>query len=172
MTRALVLCAALLGPFPAAATTIESVLHQPMPASAFERIADYVGRENFDGRLALRSDPQERGGYYFIVRLDGALRAAADNTRVELSYFLADSPRQHVFHAPWPEGPKARHSARLYLGLTGGGDLPVPDEDAPLTAYRIRIIDTSTEEPLAVHKSFLWEAPEPPAKQPGDNDAS
>ncbi|MGF1449464.1 MAG: hypothetical protein ACFB20_08620 [Opitutales bacterium] len=161
MTKRLYLWLVLgLLPLTLCAVSIRAVQHRAFTTADFERIADYAGWEAFDGRYCLRSNPQKPDGHYFVIRLDRKLRELPERARIELEYFLADSPEVQRFTAnlaPLAEKSKRR---RVYLGLTEGGALPLPTTDNPLTAYRIQVFAGDGTEPLAVHASFLWRAPE------------
>ncbi len=158
----------LLGvlPLSVSALSIRAVQHRNFSTADFERIADYAGWSDFDGRLCLRTNPKDLDGTYFVVRLDRKVRALPPDTRIELAYLLADSPTIHRFETPLQTDRDRAKQRRVYLGLTEGAAQPIPTQDNPLTAYRIRLFAADSSEPLAVHESFLWRAPRSTAPAP------
>ncbi|MGF1484948.1 MAG: hypothetical protein ACFBZ8_11360 [Opitutales bacterium] len=141
------------------AHTIRAVQHRAFSTADFERIAEYAGWEDFDGRLCVRSNSDAFDGHYFIVRFNKQLAQLPPDARIELEYLRADSPDIHRFETTLPRPEPRLNNKRLYLGLTKGGELPIPNEDTPLTAYRLRLFLPEAEKPVAVHESFLWRAP-------------
>ena len=123
-------------------------------AESFTGIGEYFGRpEPTQGRLVLRSQPQERAGYYWLVRLradEGDAVAA-----VELAFVRPGEaqPEMRRFAVTGRRG-----SQVLHLGLTGS-DWADPTH-RPL-AWRIRVLDAS-DAVLAEEESFLWSLPENP----------
>ncbi len=123
-------------------------------AASFKRISEYFsGRENTGGEIVVRSRPEERGGYYFLVRTHnpGAARAA----RFVLQVVTPDSTQPRVFRlsSTLPAG-KAVHQ----LGLTGAD---WPDRTVVAMAWKLEIVDSDGAS-LAEAKSYLWEKPAGP----------
>ena len=120
-------------------------------APSFKRISEYfTGRENTGGEIVLRTHPDERGGYYFLVRManDGAPVAA----RIVLHVVTPDSatPRTFTFNTTLP----GRESV-LDLGLTGAD---WPDLKINAVAWRFDVLDGAGQI-LATGKSYLWDKP-------------
>jgi hypothetical protein len=120
-------------------------------AASFKRISEYfTGQENNRREIVLRSQPEERGGYYFLVRTENL--GAATDTRFVLQVVTPDStrPRDFIFHQSLPPG-----KAVFQIGLTGSD---WPNDEIDPSAWRIQIlsVDGAT---LATEKSYLWELP-------------
>lgn len=121
----------------------------------FERIGDYFGRspENGPGReIVLRTHPESRAGYYFLVRLKNTTEAAG--IKFELSVIRPDALRATVF--TFPATLRTRESV-YQLGLTGA-DWPSGRKVHPV-AWKLAVL-AADGRVLAEQKSFLWEKPE------------
>jgi hypothetical protein len=122
-------------------------------AESFERVGEYFGRPENTGReIALRTQPSERGGYYFLVRLKNS--AALPDAKFVLSVIRPDMPEPKVYTFP---APVAAKETVFVLGLTGA-DWPQGKKANPV-AWKIAVVD-GADRVLAEHKSFLWEKPE------------
>ncbi len=121
--------------------------------ASFVRISEYFGGEENSGRQTmLRTQPEERDGFYFLARVHN--RGAAEaNARFVLEIITQDSPqpKTYTFKTTLTAG------SHVYnLGLTGkdwaGRDLqPV--------AWHLRLL-TADERELAASQSFLWRMPD------------
>lgn len=121
-------------------------------AESFERIREYFGgEEETRTRGILRTQAEERGGFYFLVRVKNA--AAVRNATFELSVIRPDTPepKTYRFPATVPEKETVFH-----LGLTGS-DWPLGEEANPV-AWKLTLVSPDGQV-LAEHKSFLWEKP-------------
>jgi hypothetical protein len=121
-------------------------------AESFERISEYfTGQENTSGQIVRRSQPAERAGFYFLVRLrhSGASQPAA---KLVLSLIKPDSPVVRVYTFPVP---LATGESVFNLGLTGAD---WPGAKAHPVAWKLEAVATDGTL-LGVHKSFLWEKP-------------
>lgn len=122
-------------------------------AASFRRVSEYfTGKENTGGITILRTHPEQRAGFYWLVRVkNGGGRLAG--ARFELRVIPPDhpQPRHFAFPVDLPAG-----RALFDLGLTGG-DWTKPD--AGPAAWRLQLLD-GTGKVLAVEKSFLWALPE------------
>lgn len=120
-------------------------------AASFKRISEYfTGRENTGREIVVRSRPEERGGYYFLVRTHnpGAAREAKFVFQVVTPE--ATQPRVFRFSSTLPAG-KAVHQ----FGLTGAD---WPDRTVDAMAWKLEIVDANGA-PVAEAKSYLWEKP-------------
>jgi hypothetical protein len=121
-------------------------------ADSFMGIGEYFGgKEPTGGRLILRSQPDQRGGFYWLTRLrvDQPVEAV-----VELSLIRGDAPEPRLqrFPATLRAGSQA-----VLLGLTGD-DWPQARERP--VAWRLRVLAADTDQVLAEEKSFLWALPD------------
>jgi len=122
-------------------------------ATSFERISEYFdGRENTGGIAILRTQPGERDGYYWLVRLKNG-GPALGGAKFELQVISPASPEARVFAFPvdLPAG-----SAVYRLGLTGPD---WPGAQARPVAWRLSLLAADGHTVIAT-QSFLWgEAP-------------
>jgi hypothetical protein len=122
---------------------------------SFERIGEYFGRpEDTGGEIVVRTYPDSRDGYYFLVRVKSSL-APSDtaNARFELSVIRPDHPEPKTF--TFPVALQARETV-FQLGLTGP-DWP-GGKDAHPVAWKL-VLRGVGNRVLTEHKSFLWEKP-------------
>ena len=121
-------------------------------AESFERISEYFGGEENTGRqLVLRTQPDTRAGFYFLVRVKSA--AALGAATFELSVIRPDTPepKTYRFAAAVP-----KKETVFQLGLTGN-DWPASEEAHPV-AWKLALLG-SDGRVLTEEKSFLWEKP-------------
>ena len=120
-------------------------------AASFKRISEYFdGQENTGGQLVLRTHPEQRTGFYFLVRL--ANPSAAVTAKLELELILPTSAKPITYPFPVALHPG---TSVLNLGLTGAD---WPDKKANPVAWKIsvRAPDGTL---LATESSYLWEKP-------------
>jgi hypothetical protein len=119
--------------------------------ASFKRISEYFdGKENTGREIVLRSHPEQRSGYYFLVRFKNSGALVKGHVHLELIGQNWQEPRTTIFPVEIPAGTKA-----FQLGLTG------PEwQDAKVQpmAWHLRVIGENGE-PLATEKSYLWEKP-------------
>jgi hypothetical protein len=142
-------CAASL----AAATELTVVRIWPSyrTAASFERISEFFsGQENAGGQIILRSQPEQRAGFYFLTRLKNP-GAALTGARVELSLITPASPEPKRFTGFAPTAVPAGTSV-FQIGLTGED---WPDPGARPVAWQLRFLSADGAE-LLREKSFLW----------------
>jgi hypothetical protein len=121
-------------------------------AESFDRISEYFGgRENSGRKVVLRTQPDTRGGYYFLVRVKSA--SAVGNAKFEVSVIRPDHPEPKVYRF---EAAVPAREAVFELGLTGS-DWPGGENVNPV-AWKLALLG-SDGRILAEHKSFLWEKP-------------
>ena len=120
-------------------------------AASFKRISEYfTGRENTGGQLILRTHPDQRSGYYLLLRV--TTPGTAVNAKLVLQIITPDdaTPRTFNFTTTLP-GPKTM----LNLGLTGPD---WPDLKVNPVAWKLDIL-TADGQLLGSGKSYLWEKP-------------
>ncbi|MFW5883182.1 MAG: hypothetical protein ACOCVG_02340 [Verrucomicrobiota bacterium] len=135
----------------AGAVEVREVLLRPMTEGEFKRIPEYFTGEEFTGgRTILRSDPQERRGLYFVLRLDTAVRKLPAESSVRLHYITPEQPDIQTTVLPLPQ---ARAPGReVFFGLTGDD---WPDLDERPVVWQIQVPDANAEL-LASRESYLW----------------
>ena len=140
---------------PLAADGLELVRVWPgyRDAASFTSIGEYFGgTEPIRGRTVLRSQPDSREGFYWLVRTR-ADEALAD-LRLEITVLRTDPPdTEHFeFNFSLPAG-----SHPVYAGLTGSD---WTDPETRPRAWHLTIL-TRDGTVLATEQSFLWENPKP-----------
>ncbi len=140
-----------LGSAQAAELTIVRIYTGWREAASFKRISEYFdGKENTAGEAILRTHPDQRGGFYFLVRVTNPGAPRAVNARLELITHTAAKPVAHTFSTDLKSGDTVFH-----LGLTGA-DWPDPKADP--VAWKLDLTDAEGRV-LATEKSYLWEKP-------------
>lgn len=124
-------------------------------AESFERIAEYFGGGEDTGReVVLRTQPSERAGYYFLVRVKSGAEHRGARFQLEVIRPDGPEPNTHVLAATIP----ARETV-YQLGITGG-DWPGGAEASPV-AWKLTLLDAGGRV-LQEHHSFLWAKPRGP----------
>jgi hypothetical protein len=156
----LLLLAPLLAP--AAGLDLVRVWPEYRSASSFVRLGEYFGASERSSELILRSNPEDRSGYYFLARFrsEDALPGAI----LAVEYILPGEELAQVrfFNLDLPRGSRA-----ILAGLTGAD---WPSAEITPTAWRLRLLAADGAE-LARAQSFLWSLP-PAAETPAASPAS
>ncbi len=147
----------LLALVPAASTLaadleIVRVLPGWRSAESFHRLSEYFGgKENDSGTKVLRSQPAEKSGYYWLIRLKNH-HAPVAGARFELRVIspAAPEPKIFTFTADIPSG-----RSLCQLGLTGSD---WPGAKAQPDAWHLRLLSADGATLLA-RESYLWEMP-------------
>lgn len=120
-------------------------------AASFKRISEYFdGKENTGREVVLRSHPDQRTGFYFLVRLKSAAATRRVNAHLQVIRHDWPSPRTTVFPMELGAG-----STVFQLGLTG------PEWQDPKVqpiAWHLEVMGDDGRV-LASEKSYLWEKP-------------
>ncbi len=120
-------------------------------AASFKHISEYFGgAENTHGEAMLRTHPDQRAGYYFLVRTANAGAPVAVKISVQMITPTDAKTRTYTFDTVLKSGESV-----LNLGLTGGD---WPDAKASPVAWRLDLLSTEGHV-LATEKSYLWEKP-------------
>lgn len=120
------------------------------PEKDFTRISEYfTGEENTSGRLYLRSQPDEREGYYWIVSTPESLRS--EPGRVTLEAHIPGSPetRLESFEV------KTFNEQSIWVGMTGSD---WPSSKARPVAWQLTVYDRQGAA-VFQRESFLWSEP-------------
>jgi hypothetical protein len=138
----------------AADLTIVRVFTGWRDAASFKRISEYFdGREHTGGEAMLRTQPGQRAGYYFLVRVANPGAPQAVKLSLQLNLPGAAKLRTHAFATTLPAGESV-----LNLGLTG---TDWPDAKTNPVAWKLEVL-AADGRPLATEKSYLWEKPAGP----------
>jgi hypothetical protein len=137
----------------AAETSLQVVRVLPgwREAASFKRIGEYFdGRERTGGEVVLRSQPAERGGYYFLIRLANPVTAAP--VTLQLEVVRPGTPQPQVFSFPTsvPVG-----STVFNVGLTGAD---WPGHEVNPVAWRLHVL-AADGRVLATDQSYVWGKP-------------
>ena len=135
----------------AAEFTIVHVYTGWRAAASFKRISEYLdGKENTGGEAILRTHPDQRGGFYFLVRAANPGAARSVNVNLEIITTANAKPVSYSFRPELKAGDTVFH-----LGLTGA-DWPGPKINP--VAWKLELLDPNGRV-LATEKSYLWEKP-------------
>lgn len=123
----------------------------------FFRISEFfTNRENTGGDVIVRSRDEERGGYYFTVKLkEYPYQHDAVEEAIHLEVILPGDVEPTLF--TFELGPAKRSNPLILAGLTGED---WPDSSALPLAWQISFLDADGEV-LARKQSFLWSIEEP-----------
>jgi hypothetical protein len=123
-------------------------------AESFERISEYfVKEENGAEQHILRTQPAERAGYYFLVRIkNGGTALVGAKFEVKVISPDATEPTSYTFETAVPAG-----STAYNLGITGSDWSGKPKEHS--VAWQVRLLSATGEELLRT-QSFLWSLPD------------
>lgn len=119
--------------------------------ASFKRISEYFdGKENTGRETVLRTHPEQRTGYYFLVRV--ANPGAPQPVRFQLQLFEPGAAAART--VAFPAGLKSG-SEVFQLGLTGPA---WQDAKSQPVAWQLQIL-ADDGRVLATEKSYLWEKP-------------
>ena len=123
-------------------------------AASFKHISEYFdGKENTRGEAMLRTQPDQQGGYYFLVRAANPGAPVTVKIIVQLVMPAGAKAREFTFPADLKPGDTV-----LNLGLTGAD---WPDARTHPVAWKLELLSTDGRV-LATEKSYLWEKPAAP----------
>jgi hypothetical protein len=118
---------------------------------SFKRISEYFsGKENTGGEIVLRTQPGQRGGYYFLVRAANPGAPLAITANLEVITGANAKPVNYTFPTELKSG-----ATVLNLGLTGSDWTGAKVNPV---AWKLDLVDTDGRI-LATQKSYLWEKP-------------
>ncbi|WP_221033053.1 hypothetical protein [Actomonas aquatica] len=137
-------------PTDSSATRVQLVRVWPgyRDATSFTRLGEYFGSSpDAINQNALRSQPNARGGYYWLIRTDAATAYPGTTVQLEVVRPGTTQAEPHTFTFDLPAGSHAVH-----VGLTGRDW--IDPEEAPV-AWSLTL--TATDGTLlAAEQSFLW----------------
>ena len=136
---------------PVRSVTIREIKPRPIETARFKRVSEYfTGAEHSGDRLILRSSPEVRTGYYFVLILDTPVRKLPEGAVIKGEFHGPGmkGAETHEFTLP-SERPKTRE---IFVGLTGAD---WPSQEAVPAAWRFTISDADGNR-LARARSYLW----------------
>ena len=120
-------------------------------AASFKYISEYFdGRENTHGETVLRTHPDQRAGYYFLVRATNPGAPVGVKIILQLIMPTGTKSRTQTFATDLRSGETV-----LQLGLTG---LDWPDKKINPVAWKLDLVAFDGRV-LATKNSYLWERP-------------
>jgi hypothetical protein len=120
-------------------------------AASFKRISEYfTGRENTGIETVLRTNPAQRAGFYFQLRVANPGAARAVQFQLQLIEQGSPTPHPTTFPAELKPG-----SAVFQLGLTGPAWQNAKSQPV---AWQVQVL-ADDGRVLATAKSYLWEKP-------------
>ena len=123
-------------------------------AKSFKRISEYFsGKENTGGQIILRSQSDDRSGFYFTIRVQTPNTTNLPVSKIRLEIITPEAPTAKTFDFELTPVDKA--NALLLLGLTGS-DWPKPEENP--VAWKFSFLNEE-DEIVGEEKSYLWELP-------------
>ena len=135
----------------AADVTVVPVFTGWRDAASFKRISEYFnGKENTGGQFILRTHPDERSGFYFLMRIHHSGAALKASAELQVITPDAATPRIFKFTTTLTDG-----KTMLNLGLTGPD---WPDLKVNPVAWKLDLL-TADGQLLATENSYLWEKP-------------
>lgn len=116
---------------------------------SFERIGEYFGgQEKHHGRVVLRTQAQDRNGFYFLIRVDD-LKTLTPGCVWRVALLRPNKTETETFNFPLGTTPP---QPVFELGLTGSD---WSDAKATPTAWKVTLLDSEGRELLS-KQSFLW----------------
>lgn len=117
----------------------------------FKRIPEFFTGKEFQGwKVYCRSNPKERDGFYFVVKVSGISSEMSPNAYWKLDWISSINPASQTVKIP-VNNPDIV-GKEVFIGLTGNdwpGKLVKP------LAWRICLMD-SEDHVIAKRQSFLW----------------
>lgn len=121
-------------------------------AESFKTLTSYFRAANrIDHRCVVRTQRDERSGFYFVIELAKRLKHLPEGAMVKLSVISPFAPTAQEYSFPIP--PQTPNKREIFVGLTGSD---WPDPRATPLAWKAEILDASGET-LTAQQSFLWE---------------
>jgi hypothetical protein len=134
---------------------IVEILPRRMGTEQFIRIQEYrTGSEYTGKRLIIRTEPDQRGGFYFTLLLDAKVRKLPQGTRIIGEFYSKASPdkQSHTFELP-ADRPNTK---AILVGLTGEAWPFGRDETIVPAAWKFQVIGPDGQS-FGEKQSYLWE---------------
>ena len=110
-------------------------------------------RESKGGRCILRTNEEQRSGFYFTVKFNHALSLIQPYSKIRVSFITQHAPQEITYE--W-EMPEVSHSLlfqnELILGITDHSQF---SSSTKVIAWKIELLDPEGKV-LATQKSFAW----------------
>ena len=130
---------------------IEEIEPRYIETEQFKRISEYMtGREHIGDRVILRTQPEHRAGYYFILILDNDVRRLPNGTVIVGEFYTQQKLGKQTFEFTLPN--QRTSTDEIFVGLTGED---WSKKDAVPAAWRFTIKDANGNM-LGEKQSYLW----------------
>lgn len=130
---------------------IEEIKPRYIETEQFKRISEYLtGKENIGDRVILRTQPEHRAGYYFILVLDNDVRRLPIGTVIVGEFHTPQSLEKQIHKFNLPS--QRASTDEIFIGLTGED---WPEKDGVPAAWRFTIKDANGAV-LGEKQSYLW----------------
>ncbi|WPJ95083.1 hypothetical protein SH580_16785 [Coraliomargarita algicola] len=136
---------------PITSVNIEEIKPRYIETESFKRISEYMsGKENLGDRVVLRTQPQERAGYYFTLILDTDVRRLPAGTVVVGEFYTKKSVEKQSHEFTLPN--KRPTTKEIFVGLTGED---WPEDSGVPAAWKFSLKDANGQQ-LGEKQSYLW----------------
>ena len=116
---------------------------------AFRRLPElFTGVEYTGNKIFVRSTPEERSGFYFVVIVNGEAQDISEKYKWEISWVSSSNPE--LMCKNFPQNNTDFFKKEIFIGLTGKD---WSDESVYPLAWRIRLLDEQSST-LAESKVF------------------
>lgn len=130
---------------------IREIKPRYIETETFVRISEYLtGVEHTGDRVIIRSQPNQRDGYYFTLILDTNVRKLPQGTTIVGEFYTPFSKEAKTYNFKLPA--ERGKTKEVFVGLTGSD---WPDAEAVPSAWRFTVKDPNGKE-LDQKESFLW----------------
>ena len=117
----------------------------------FKRIPEFFTGKEFEGwKVYCRSNPNEREGFYFIVKVSGSSDELSKNAHWKIDWISPKNPESQSIEIPI-DNPDI-FGKEVFIGLTGED---WTDSSVQPLAWRLRLLN-SENGIIAESQSFLW----------------
>ena len=138
---------------PEALDSVEILEIKPryMETEEFKRISEYMTGEEYQGdRTIIRTQPDNRNGFYFVLILNKDIRRLPHDSKVIGEAYVPHlvDLQTYTFNLP----PERASSNELFLGITGTDWV---DPQAVPSAWRFTIKD-GNDRTIGTAQNYLW----------------
>ena len=117
----------------------------------FKRIPEFFTGKEFSGwKVYCRTNPKERGGFYFVVKVKGDLPELSTGSHWRLNWITSLDPAAQQIKVPLTH--QNISDKEVFIGLTG---TDWPDSSVEPIAWSLALVNAE-EKIIAQTQSFLW----------------
>src|SRR5690606_8608727 len=114
----------------------------------------FSGKENPGSRKIVRSNPEQRSGFYYILRVDKGWASLPEGSQLVVHYVPVEKIYPVTYKFDLDEGVRS-WNGEIFFGLTG--EEWTHGEGEP-TAWKLQLVSAEGAV-LAEKNSFLWSEP-------------